>query len=62
MYPRTKYRCERVRPNNGIVEVFFTRTGGKQDELVIINVLAQRDQYQEGQFYWIQIEPAFPHS
>jgi len=58
---RFKFRCERVRPNDGIVEVLFTRTEGEQDEHVLVNLLAQRDQYQEGQFYWIAIEPAFPH-
>jgi len=59
--PRRKYRCERVRPNNGIVEVFFARREGEHDGYVIVNEIAERDQYQEGQFYWITIEPAFPH-
>jgi len=62
MHPRLKFKCERVRPNNGIIEVFFTRREGDQDEHVLVNVLAKGDQYQQGQFYWITIEPAFPHS
>jgi hypothetical protein len=58
---RLKFKCERVRPNNGITEVFFTRTEGKQDEHVLINILTERNQYQEQRYYWISIEPAFPH-
>jgi hypothetical protein len=50
-----------VRPNNGIVEVFFTRTEGERDEQVLINALVQPDQYRVGQHYWVTIEPAFPY-
>jgi hypothetical protein len=58
---RRKFLCERVRRNNGIVEVLWTRIEGEQDELVLVNVIAGPDRYQEGRHYWIHIEPAFPH-
>jgi hypothetical protein len=61
MHPRVKFKCERVRQNNGIVEVFFTKDGGIQDEHVLINTIAEPERYERGKEYWITIEPAFPH-
>jgi len=32
------YRCDRIRRNNGVVEYFFSRRNGDQDEHVLINI------------------------
>lgn len=63
---RFSARCERVRPNNGIVEVLFTRRirfedSQDQEEHVLINVHKSLNQFEEGRHYWIDIQPAFPH-
>jgi hypothetical protein len=58
MHLRARFRCDRVRLNNGIVEAFFTRRSvGAQDEQVLINVMREYPvQYQEGKYYRITIE------
>ena len=61
MYPRKKYRCERVRKNNGMVEFFFKCVDGEQEEYILINIVAKPDRYVEGKYYWFSDEPAFPH-
>lgn len=61
MHPKRKFECNSVVANNGIVKVQFTNFDGYQPETVYINVVAPYNQYQQGQFYWIHIEPAFPH-
>jgi hypothetical protein len=62
MHPRSKFRCERIRQKNGVVEVFFSkRDGAGQDEHVLINIVAKPDKFEEGRDYWITIELAFPH-
>jgi len=60
MQRRDRYRCERVRKNNGIIEVFFTRRDIAQEEHAIVNIVADPSEYEEGKYYWITIEPAFP--
>ena len=52
-------RCDRVRPNNGIVEVFFTATGllGEQDQQALFNLSVDHsEQEQIGEFYEITIK------
>jgi len=52
-------RCDRVRPNNGIVEVFFTTAGlfGQQDQQALFNLEADpTDPEQVGEFYEITIK------
>jgi hypothetical protein len=61
MQRRDRYRCERVRKNNGIIEVFFTRHDLVQEEYVLVNIVADPDEYEVRKPYWITIEPAFPH-
>jgi hypothetical protein len=60
-HPRLKFRCERVRQNNGIVEIFFSRNDGIQDEHLLLNLIVEPDRYVKGEHYWLTIEPAFPH-
>jgi len=60
-HPRLKFRCERIRQNNGVVEVFFSKDDGIQDEHVLVNLIVDAGIYQQGHYYWITIEPAFPH-
>jgi hypothetical protein len=60
-HPRLKFRCERIRQNNGIVEIFFTKDDGIQDEHVLLNLVVDPDSYVQGEHYWLTIEPAFPH-
>lgn len=53
-------RCDRVRPNNGIVEVFFTTSGlfGQQDQQALFNLIVDpAEQEQEGEYYEISIQP-----
>jgi hypothetical protein len=62
MYARKKFLCERIRKNNGIVEIFFAKRDGAQEEIVIVNLLTSPDdRYDEDKEYWITIDPAFPH-
>ena len=61
MHSRKKYRCVRVRKNDGIIEAQFNRDEDGQEELIHINVLADVDRYVEGKFYWWHDEPAFPY-
>lgn len=61
-----KARCERVRKNNGVLEILFTRRPpagelGTQEWHVLMNIEAEQNQYEEGSFYWVSISPAFPH-
>ena len=60
---RLKFRCDRVRGNNGIVEVFLTKVSDppSQDEQALLNVLKERFDWERGKHYWISVEPAFPH-
>ncbi len=60
MYPRVKFKCERVRQNNGVVEVFFVRRDAVHEEHVLINIEARGDLFREGNSYLITIEPALP--
>lgn len=55
--------CKRVRSNNGIVEVLFTRLidfgiESSQEEHVLINVVSPPQYYVEGKTYLISIQPA----
>lgn len=64
--PQTKIkaRCDRVRQNNGMTEVFFTRVQdeGAQEEYVLMNIHTDADPpYKVGAHYFIRIQPAFPH-
>ena len=59
--PRKRYRCERVRKNNGVIEAFFKSEEGDQEEYILINVIAEPDRYVVGKVYWWSDEPAFPH-
>jgi hypothetical protein len=63
MHPLLKFRCDRVRGLDGIVQVFLTKENGppSQDETAIFNLLKDRLDWVDGQYYWISIEPAFPH-
>jgi hypothetical protein len=61
MAGRNKFRCERIRQNNGVTEVFFTKDDGIQDEHILINMMIDPDKYEEGKYYWWYSEPAFPH-
>lgn len=56
-----RYICVRVRKNNGIIEALFTRDEDGQEEIVLINVLADDNEYEEGKMYWWGSERAFPH-
>lgn len=63
---KIKAVCERIRRNNGIVEVFFTRRQDfadalSQEEHVLINLLCNPDEFKQGSEYWVTIDPAFPH-
>lgn len=60
-----KARCERVRRNNGMTEVFFTRHSNfsgekKQDEHVLINAHVEPGEFEINKEYIVQITPAFP--
>ena len=61
MHSRKKYRCERIRKNNGIIEVMFKRDEDGQEEIILINIISQPDRFEEGKHYWWQVEPAFPN-
>lgn len=61
MNPRKKYRCERVRRNNGILEAMFKRDEDGQEEVILVNIIAKPDRYEVGKYYWFSDEPAFPH-
>lgn len=60
---RLKFRCDRIRGNNGIVEVFLTKENGppSQDETALLNVLKEHGDWEDGKHYWVSVEPAFPH-
>lgn len=61
---RQRYRCDRVRQNNGMMEFFFTCVEGHEDQVqyVLINIIAEPDEYKVGEIYWwSKPEPAFPH-
>lgn len=64
MRVRFKGLCQRVRSNNGIVEVLFTRqvVAKQQEEHALINVLKGDREFEKGKHYWVTVEPAFPHS
>jgi hypothetical protein len=54
-------RCERVRQNNGIVEVLITRRedGSSQEEHALFNLEAGPNTvFFEGQSYWVEIRSA----
>ena len=57
-------RCERVRFNNGIVEVLFTRhseicDSTSHDEHILVNVLKKNAYFHKGSMYLIDIHPEF---
>lgn len=64
---RFKARCERVRSNNGMVEVLFVRSAEmadtkSQEEVYSMNLHVPADRYEVGREYWVvHPEPAFPH-
>lgn len=53
-----KMRCERIRPNNGIVEVFFVSEDGPQNQHALFNVLTKPRKYEVGKYYPITIGDA----
>lgn len=61
------YRCDRVRHNNGIVELFFSRRElffsrreEEQDQHIIFNVGAATGDYREGDLYLVTMPVALP--
>lgn len=44
-----------------MIEIHFTRREGEQDEIVLANLHIPEDKFVVGGFYWIEIQPAFPH-
>lgn len=62
-YPRSKWRCDRVRKNNGMVEVFFVSVDSPDEEYHLMNRNIPLDRYEVGKHYWLtDPEPAFPHN
>ena len=66
MQVKIKAKCERVRRNNGIIEVFLTKrmdlsAGKSQEEHALFNLVRDPKDFEEGREYWITIDPAFPH-
>jgi hypothetical protein len=60
-----KMELTSVKRNNGILKVLFQYPGnlsekGSQPEAVLANLSLAHGEGQEGQSYWITIEPAFP--
>lgn len=58
-----KARCERIRLNNGITEVLFTRHANfsgevRQDEHVLVNIHVEKDLFKQDEDYLIDIYPA----
>jgi hypothetical protein len=58
MRRQVRFICERVRKNNGVVEVFFSRRDTMPEEHVLINVAGDPSEYLVGGGYLITIEPA----
>lgn len=63
--PARFMRCQRVRANNGIVDVVFTRAAdmpdhSSQEELTQINWLLDPDEFENGETYYIEIRKAAP--
>jgi hypothetical protein len=57
-----KFVCQRVRQNNGMVEVLFTGADNhpsEQNEHVLVDLRRARD-FVKDRVYWIDIQPAFP--
>jgi hypothetical protein len=60
MNARKKFRCIKVRQNNGITEVELVRDEDGQEERWHGNIICDPDRYKEGQYYWEHFEGAFP--
>jgi hypothetical protein len=58
MRRQARFICERVRKNNGVVEVFFSRRDTTSEEHVMVNIAADPTEYLVGGGYLITIEPA----
>jgi hypothetical protein len=64
-FVRFKGRCERVRRNNGVLEVLISRRetfddGWTQEEHVLFNIKPSPDMtFRKGQEYWVELRPAF---
>jgi hypothetical protein len=64
MLVRFKGKCERIRQNNGITEIFLTRRAQYGDDYsaeqhALLNVsLGPDDGFKEGDEYWLEIRPA----
>lgn len=54
-------RCERIRRNNGIMEILFTKRAGNgaeaHEEHGLFNLLSDRGTPEHGRLYKITIEP-----
>jgi len=66
MFTRFKATCERIRQNNGIVEVLFTCRSdigddNSQEQHVLVNLPFEYGTFEKGKEYFIQIQPAFPY-
>ena len=63
MHPRLKFRCDHVRLGTDIVKVTLTKVNGpqSQDEITYLNWLKAHGDWIDGQYYWVEIYPAFPH-
>jgi len=59
MRRQARFICERVRKNNGVVEVFFSRRDTTPEEHVLINIAGDPNEYLVGGGYLITIEPVF---
>jgi hypothetical protein len=64
-YSRFLVRCDRVRENNGTINLLFVKRAdysdqNSQEEALNAMLLRERGPYSEGNNYWITIEPAHP--
>ena len=66
MFTRFKATCERVRRNNGIVEVLLTLRAEQGDAKskehhVLMNLPIEYGEFEKGRDYFVHVQPAFPH-